>query len=275
MNEPILLDQRNSVNLAFSKQATHYDADDQSNFILTDLRQQVYEHVQKFIKPQSRILELNAGTGIDASHFVELGHRVHATDLSEGMIKQIQQKIEENRWKEKLTCQMLSYDQLNLVHGKFDYVFSNFGGLNCIQDLGLVTRSLPELLNKGAYVTWVVMPPVCPWELAGVFKGRFSKSFRRYNSNGVTSHLEGHYFKTYYHSLNAIRKIFGPSFQFIKSEALAVISPPPHRGDLPVKHGQLYRLLRSLDQTVRHIFPFNRWGDHIILTFRFSGETER
>jgi SAM-dependent methyltransferase len=271
MNEQVVPDQRDSVNKAFSKQALYYDANDQSNCVLTDLRQQVYEHVQKFIKPESHILELNAGTGIDALHFVELGHRVHATDLSEGMIKQIQKKIQENRWEEKLTYQKLSYDQLDLVSGKFDYVFSNFGGLNCIQDLGLVTRSLPGLLNKGAYLTWVVMPPVCPWELAGVFKGRISKSFRRCNSNGVTSHLEGHYFKTYYHSLNAIRKTLEPSFQFIKSEALAVISPPPHRGDIPEKHGQLYRVLRRLDQTVRHIFPFNRWGDHVILTFRFSG----
>lgn len=271
MDEQSVLVQRDSVNRAFSKQARHYDVDDQSNYILTDLRQQVYGHVQKFIKHESRILELNAGTGIDASHFVELGHRVHATDLSEGMIKQIQQKIQERGWEEKFTCQMLSYDQLDLVNGKFDYVFSNFGGLNCIQDLALVTRSLPALLNKGAYLTWVVMPPVCPWELAGVFKGRISRSLRRFNRNGVISHLEGHYFKTYYHSLNAIKKTFGPSFQFIKSEALAAISPPPHRGDIPVKHEQLYKVLRRLDQTVRHIFPFNRWGDHIILTFRFSG----
>lgn len=268
MNEQIVPDQRTSVNLAFSKQASHYDADDQSNFILTDLRQQVYEHVQKFLKPESRILELNAGTGIDALHFINLGHRVHATDLSDGMIKQIEQKIQRINSPEKLTCQKLSYDQLNLVNGKFDYVFSNFGGLNCIRDLSRVTRNLPSLLDKGAYVTWVVMPPVCLWEIAGIYKGRIARSFRRFKRDGVMSHLEGHYFKTYYHSLNAIRNAFGTSFQFIESEALAGISPPPHRADFPVKHKQFYQILRRLDRAVRHTFPFNRWADHIIVTFK-------
>src|SRR3954463_5975746 len=59
-----------SVQKAFSKQASHYDEDDFSNRILLDWRDKVYAHVNPFLKPCSSILELNAGTGIDALHFV-------------------------------------------------------------------------------------------------------------------------------------------------------------------------------------------------------------
>ena len=58
------------------------------------MREQVYAHVNNYLKPGSSILELNAGTGIDAVHFASLGHRVHATDLSSGMIKQIRDKMQ-------------------------------------------------------------------------------------------------------------------------------------------------------------------------------------
>jgi ubiquinone/menaquinone biosynthesis C-methylase UbiE len=137
-----------AVNRAFTKQSFHYDHDDRTNIVLKDMRAQVYEHVDRFIKPNSFILELNAGTGIDAMRFVNAGHRVHATDLSTGMVRQMEMKIQQAGIESKLTCQQVSFNQLDKVVTKeFDYVFSNFGGLNCIQDLSDVTRHLPEILK--------------------------------------------------------------------------------------------------------------------------------
>jgi ubiquinone/menaquinone biosynthesis C-methylase UbiE len=265
-----MVNQFKAVNRAFSKQSLHYDQEDKNNRVLQDMRQQVYNHVSKFLKPNSTILELNAGTGIDAHHFTSLGHSVHATDLSDGMIEQIQEKIKRHNLHGKLSCQQLSYDQLDQVTGKkFDFVFSNFGGLNCIQDLTVVTKSLPALLSPGAYVTWVIMPPVCPWELLGLIKGHGKKAFRRFHKNGVHSHLEGEFFLTYYHSLANIQAAFKDSFTFIECEGLAALSPQPHRGDFPVRHPSLYNNLRKLDAAVTSYFPFNRWADHIIVTFQY------
>ncbi|HEY8933562.1 MAG TPA: class I SAM-dependent methyltransferase, partial [Cyclobacteriaceae bacterium] len=199
-----------SVNRAFSKQSTNYDVDDAQNKVLQDLRLQVYDHVNRWIKPNSTILELNAGTGIDAYHFVQQGHTVHATDLSDGMIAQINAKIQKYNLHNQLSCQQVSYDNLDKVTDKkFDYVFSNFGGLNCIQNLSEVTKNLPSLLNNGAYVTFVIMPPVCLWELLWFFKGHGKAAFRRFHKDGVMAHLEGEYFRTYYHSLRQIKEAFG------------------------------------------------------------------
>ncbi|RAW02745.1 class I SAM-dependent methyltransferase [Pseudochryseolinea flava] len=257
-----------AVNKAFSKQSGTFDADDRANIILTDMREQVYAHVNTFIKPKSVVLELNAGTGIDALHFASQGHSVHATDLSDGMIEQLNEKIKKHS-SLSISSQQLSYDSLDVLHKKkFDYVFSNFGGLNCIDDLRKVTKHLPGLLHAGAYVTWVIMPPVCPWELAGIFKGRFRGALRRFHRDGVMAHLEGEYFKTYYFSLQQIKEAFGNDFVFIKSEGLGAIIPQPHRPDFPVKHPSLYKVLRAVDKGVRNNMPFNRWADHIIVTFQ-------
>lgn len=270
-NAPIS-DYRIPINRAFSKQSAHYDATDNANPILTDLREQVYDHVASFMNPGSRILELNAGTGIDALYFAERGHSVLATDISDGMIAQLEKKISDNDLEGRLSCRQLAYDHLVALEGeKFDYVFSNFGGLNCIEDLSQVSRQLPGLLMPGAYVTWVIMPPVCPWELAGVLKGHGTKAFRRLRSQGTISHLEGEYFMTYYHTASKVRDALGSHFRLVKREGLAAISPPPHHGDLPKKMKRLYSFLRSVDRLVRHTFPFNRWADHIVLTFRYVG----
>jgi ubiquinone/menaquinone biosynthesis C-methylase UbiE len=266
-----IVTQGNSVNRAFSKQSLAYDSDDKINQVLQDMRQQVYRHVSSFMKASCEVLELNSGTGIDALHFVQEGHRVHATDLSDGMIAQIQKKILHHGLQDHLTCQQLSYDQLQRLTGKkFDYIFSNFGGLNCIDDLSKVTMNLPAILNPGSYITWVIMPPICLWELFWVFKGHGRKAFRRLHKNGVMAHLEGEYFKTYYHSLPKIKEAFGCQFKFIKSEGLCALSPPPASRDFPLNHPQLYHSLRKIDSLVRMNFPFNRWADHIIVTFQFN-----
>jgi len=245
---------------AFSAQSSHYDHDDKINQVITDLRKQVYDHVARFIHPNSSVLELNAGTGIDATHFVAQGHTVLATDLSDGMIREMTKKLNE-----RLRVRQLSYDKLDMLDGeKFNYVFSNFGGLNCIDDLGKVTTHIPGVLNPGGYVTWVIMPRVCLWEFASILKGNL-RAFRRLKRDGVMAHIDGQYFRTWYHSLTDIRKAFGDNFEFIESEGLAATSPPPYKTDATG-----YKFLRKLDKVLNRTFPFNRWADHIIVTFRLK-----
>lgn len=262
------LEQKQRVNAAFSKQALHYDEDDFHNLILQDLRLQVYSQVGRFLQPKSSILELNSGTGIDAMYFASRGHSVHATDLSEGMIEQIKKKIEGNGVGGQVTVQQLSYDQLDKIENrKFDFVFSNFGGLNCCRDLSRVTKNLPRLLKPRGVVCWVIMPSVCLWEMATIIKGN-RNAFRRLNKNGVEAQIDGEKFGTWYHSLNAIKKSFGQEFEFLNSVGLAAISPPPHATKFVTSHPTLHRILGRVDKIFRNHFPFNQWADHIIVTFR-------
>lgn len=254
---------------AFSKQSTRYDEDDRANLVIQDMRKQVYKHVDRFLKPDSLILELNAGTGIDALRFVRHGHRVHAIDVAAGMVAQIQKKRQQENISSQLTCQQLSYEFIDQTRtdNKFDFVFSNFGGLNCTPDLSVVVSKLKHLLNPGAFVTWVIMPKISPWEIASILHANRS-AFRRFKNNGAIAHVEGEYFPTWYHSLSSLKRSLKPGFRLITSESLGLISPPPHRNDLALRHPALYHWLRRTDARLRNMFPFCRWGDHYIATFQ-------
>lgn len=255
-----------AVNKAFSRQSAHYDHDDLNNLVLQDLRKQIYKHVDAFLQPRSRILELNAGTGIDAVRFVRAGHRVHATDLSDGMVAQLNKK-KVQAGMENLTVQQLSYHQLDSVNEKnFDLVFSNFGGLNCTDDLPSIGRQLPSLLKPGGYVTWVVMPVVSAWEIGSVVKGNL-RAFRRWKSAGTIARLEGEEFRTWYHPLSAVRRALD-RFELLKVEGIASLSPPPYKTEFPQRYPRVYKLLRMADSVAGKHFPFNRWADHIIATFK-------
>jgi ubiquinone/menaquinone biosynthesis C-methylase UbiE len=250
---------------AFSLQSARYDQDDLTNPVLQAWRQRVYRHVEGLIGPGSSILELNAGTGIDALYFASRGYRVHATDASEGMIAQLERKLE--RTQGRVTAQKVGYEDLDLVEGTFDCIFSNFGGLNCIQNLNRVTRHLPRLMNPGGVVVWVIMPPVCPWEWAWVLKGS-RKAFRRLSSGGTVALVEGEPFISYYHSLKAVAAALGPGFTYLSSEGLGAVSPPPAAYRFIRRFPRLASRLESLDQKIGRHFPFNRWADHLVLTFR-------
>ncbi|HSZ71671.1 MAG TPA: class I SAM-dependent methyltransferase [Cytophagaceae bacterium] len=260
----------NSINKAFSNQSADYDEEDKKNPVLHWMRTFVYKHLSEYLQPNSNILELNAGTGIDAFYFASQGHRVHATDLSDGMVQKIQEKIQRHDLDQRLTGQQCSYTALqNIDADAFDLVFSNFGGLNCIPDLKAVTQHLPRLLKTGGYITWVIMPPVCPWELGLLLKGNFKKALRRLSKNGSLAHLEGEYFQTYYFTPADVMRALGKDFKKVSLRGLASFSPPPHKIDFPSKHPGLYKQLTKADEYLSLNYPFNSWADHFILTAQY------
>lgn len=215
------------------------------------------------------MLELNAGTGLDAVYFAQKGIYIHATDLSEGMIKQLKKKQADLHLNSLLTIQQCSFTQLNEIEGKtFDHIFSNFGGLNCISDLRMVTQHFDGLLNKNGMVTLVIMPRFCPWEIVSVLKGNLKTAFRRFKKNGTPAHIEGEYFDTWYFNKKDIVKAFNNSYELISIKGLASLSPPPDRVSWVRKHALLYKLLIKSDEKLMDYFPFNRCADHLIITMK-------
>lgn len=267
-NSFMLRDNPDAVNRAFSKQAPHFDEDDVQNMILQDLRAQIYRHVDAFLGPASRILELNAGTGIDAVRFVKAGHFVHATDLSDGMIAALEKK-KTLPGMDRLTVQQLAFEDIDQVRGRdYDLVFSNFGGLNCAKDLAVIGGKLQPLLKPGGFVTWIIMPVVSPWEVATVLRGN-RNAFRRWHQGGTTAQLEGEKFPAWYHTVASIKRSLA-NFRIVRSEGLASLSPPPYKTQFACQYPRVYKVLRRLDVALGTSFPFNRWADHVIVTLQLK-----
>lgn len=257
---------------AFSRKALEYDVFGRDHPNLTRMRERVYAHLDAPLPPGARILELNAGTGTDALRLARRGYHVHATDLAPGMVAAIEQKARTVGLDDRLTVQRCSFTQLEQVtHGPFDAVFSNFGGLNCVEDLRLVTRPLGKLLVRGGVVTWVIMPPICPWEWLQVLHGDRHTAFRRLRRGGVLAHVSGISFRTYYFTPHRVIEAFGRAYQVLRLEGLSVFAPPADRKEFARKHPGWYRALVRIDDWLASLPPFRSWGDFFILSLRYLG----
>src|SRR5574341_2433732 len=256
------------VAAAFSRKAAIYDEFGREHPNLERMRRKFYAHVGRTIPTGCHLLELNAGTGLDALALVERGYRVHATDIAPGMLAEIQRKIERYSLHDRLTAQACSFTELDRVEGgPFDGVISNSGGLNCVDDLTLVTRHLPRLLKPGGVAVWTIMPPVCPWELARTFKD--GKTATRRPRGQVTAHVEGADFLTTYYTPYQVRRALGADFSRLRLEGLSVVTPPADNGTFAICHPALYGVLARMDDASSGLPPFKSWGDFFILSMRY------
>lgn len=254
---------------AFSRTAEKYDAFAEDHPNQTRMRSKVYSHVQRYLPAGSRILELNAGTGIDAVELARRGYRVHATDIAQGMLDRLDDKITQSGLKEKITIQQCSFTELNKIQGApFDAVFSDLGGLNCIPDLAPVIAQLPHVLRPHGLVTWVLMPPVCLWEMAEIFRGHPRLAFRRFARNGTRAHLEGLYFTVYYFTPKQVLKWFGDEYDCLGIQGLSVITPTAESKNFAKRYTRLYQTLCWLDDRLASLPPWRGWGDFFIITMR-------
>lgn len=261
---------------AFSRTAEKYDsfADDHPH--LTRMREKVYDHISRHVPHGARILELNAGTGTDAVALAQRGYHVHATDIAPGMLTRLQEKVTRLELEKQITFQQCSFTNLCDVQGApFDAVFSDLGGLNCIPDLTPVIEQLPHVLKPGGLVTWVLMPPVCLWEMAEVFRGNFRLAFRRLSKNGARSHLEGLYFDIYYFTPRKVLEWFGADNSLVALDGLSVITPTAESKNLAKQAPRLYRALSWFDDRLSSLRPWREWGDFYILSVRRNETGDR
>jgi SAM-dependent methyltransferase len=272
------------VAAAFSRKAGVYDAFGRDHANLQRMREKVYAQVMRWTLPGSHILELNAGTGLDAVALVERGYRVHATDIAPGMVAQMEHKRAQMEHKRaemerkqavlelngRFTPQLCSFTELDKVEaGPFDAVFSNFGGLNCVADLTAVTHHLPQLLKPGGVLIWVIMPPVCPWELALLPKD-WRVATRRLRRVGVVANVEGVPFQTFYFTPGQVQKALGPAFRTLALHGLSIVTPTADNDRFARRHPRLFRWLVRLDDWLSERPLFNRMGDFFVLTARFE-----
>jgi ubiquinone/menaquinone biosynthesis C-methylase UbiE len=256
---------------AFSRTAEKYDSFAVDHPHLTRMRSKVYDHLGRLLPAGAHILELNAGTGTDAVALAQRGYHVHATDIAPGMLQRLHDKVDQLSLAEQVTVQQCSFTELAQVQGTpFDAVFSNLGGLNCVPDLSAVIHDLPKVLRPGGVVTWVLMPHICLWEMAEIFRGNVRLAFRRFSHQGTRSHVEGLYFNVYYFSPRQVLAWFGQDYERLALEGLSVITPTAESKNLAIRFPRLYRALSWLDDRLSTQPPWQGWGDFFILSLRYN-----
>lgn len=257
------------VSEAFDKQSILFDELYSHDAIIQYKRERVRTHVDKLLKPGSSILELNAGTGEDAIYFALQGHHVHATDISAGMQQTLVNKINYAGLGNNVSSELCSFTALNDLQNKgpYDFIFSNFAGLNCTDDLEKVLRSFPPLLKPGALVTLVLLPKFCLWETLLMFKGKFKTAFRRFFRNrGSRSRVEGVYFTCWYYNPSYITNALKNTFDVVSIEGLCTIVPPSYMQGFAEKHARIYQYLKRKENKLKGAWPWKYIGDYYIIS---------
>ncbi|MDE3112832.1 MAG: methyltransferase domain-containing protein [Chloroflexota bacterium] len=264
------MDERAIVAEAFSRTAERYDRFAEDHPHQSRMRAKVYAHLGRHVAAGARILELAAGTGTDAVELARRGYRVHATDIAPGMLARLRGKLGADAG-ERVSLQQCSFTELDRVAGApYDAVFSDLGGLNCAPDLRAVVAQLPGVLAPGGTVTWVVMPPICLWELALLFLGQPRVALRRLRPGGTRAHLEGLHFTVRYHTPSAVVAMFGADYRVLEIEGLSVVTPTAESKRLATDHARFYRALAWIDDRLAHVPPWRGWGDFFIVSLRYE-----
>jgi len=256
---------------AFSKQSAIFDNIYSSNVIIQYKRQRVRDHLQQFLRPGSKILELNAGTGEDAVWFAQQGHTVHATDISKGMQEKLAEKVRQNQNETQITQELCSFTELQLLNNKgpYDLVFSNFAGLNCTGELDKVLNSFSPLLKPNGLVTLVILPRFCLWESLLFFKGKFKTASRRlFSKKGVKARIEGEYFTCWYYDPSYVIKNMKSSYEVLSVEGLCTLVPPSYLENFPTKRPSLFNWLRQKESKWKNKWPWQSIGDYYIISLR-------
>ncbi|HEX6846309.1 MAG TPA: class I SAM-dependent methyltransferase [Chitinophagaceae bacterium] len=256
---------------AFTKQSSLFDDIYSSNIIIQYKRQRVRDHLQQFLKPNSKILELNAGTGDDAIWLAEQGHIVHATDISRGMQEKLIQKVREKEFGAQITNELCSFTELYKLgnKGPYDLIFSNFAGLNCTGELNKVLHSFSSLLKPHGVVTLVILPEFCLWENLLFFKGNFKTAFRRFfSSKGVKAHIEGEYFTCWYYNPSYVIREMKERYEILSVEGLCTLVPPSYLENFPVKRPSLFNWLKRKENKWKTKWPWKNIGDYYIISLQ-------
>jgi ubiquinone/menaquinone biosynthesis C-methylase UbiE len=257
---------------AFSRQSEMFDKLYAANTIIQYKRQRVRNLVLKYLPEGSSILELNSGTGEDAVFFAQQGsYHVHATDISVGMQDVLKQKIINYGLQKNISTELCSFTQLHLLKNKgpYDLIFSNFGGLNCTNELEKVLNSFENLLNPNGIIILVIISKFCLWESLLLFKGKFKTATRRwFSSNGTKAHIIGQYFRCWYYTPFYITRQLKKTFSVLSVEGLCSLVPPSYIENFAQEYPVSFRILKEWENRLKGKWPWKYIGDYFIISIK-------
>src|SRR5438045_2397977 len=129
---------------AFDTLAADYDASFTHTRLGAALRALVWRRLPRVFRGCARLLELGCGTGEDAIELARRGHHVTALDASAEMIGVARAKADGAGCGDRIEFHVLPAEALGALpmSSRFDGVFSNFGVLNCVGDVGALGATL-------------------------------------------------------------------------------------------------------------------------------------
>lgn len=236
-------------------------------------RAQVWRVLEQVFSSGRRVLEINCGTGEDALFLSRQGISVLACDSSPKMISVAKSRKAAEAPNASLEFHLLPTEQLGqLWSEQFDGAFSNFGGLNCVEDLGGVAAELAKLLQPEAPLILCLANRSCAWEMIWYgLHGNWKKAFRRLRRNGVEAWLGSARVHVWYPRVRELGRTFSPWFRLKSYRGIGVCAPPSYLEHWVRRHTSFLHTCEKLDGAISQWPVFRSIGDHVLLHFERDG----
>lgn len=257
---------------AFDSVAAEYDAVFTDSRIGRAQRSAVWADLAKVFRPGDRILEIGCGTGVDACFLAERGVSVVACDSSREMIRLARARATSHLSRVRNSSVSFHYcaaEQLAqfAAYGPFDGAFSNFGGLNCVSDIGDIIRTLSLLLRPSARVLFCLMGPCCGWEfLWFAAHGDLTRATRRFHRDGTIAKIGDQRIRVRYPTLWTLCRAFAPEFRLRAVKGIGLFVPPTSLAACVNRFPRALEAAAALDRTLGRCPGIRMLADHILLT---------
>jgi len=254
----------------FDAVAARYDETFTNSQIGQAQRKAVWNELLQAFRPGDNVLEIGCGTGVDACCLAENGVRVVACDVSAEMVKLATRKINERGLEEYVKTVVLRAEDISALSTQlFDGAFSNFGALNCIENLPEFAHDLARLLKPGARVLLCWMGRYCLWEMIWYLAhGNRQKAFRRLRRNRITASIGGGAFvRVHYPSVRSLRRAVAPEFNMKSIKGIGLTVPPSYLEPWAADHPRLMGLGELADTWMGGCPGTRVLADHILVGF--------
>ncbi|VXC18903.1 Methylase [Flavobacterium sp. 9AF] len=250
---------------SFDIAAATYDQSFTHTLIGKLQRKAVYKSMSSHLLSVKNIFEINCGTGEDALWFASQNLEVLATDVSEKMIAIGKAK---NQY-QNLTFSTLDITNLSSFHQekKYDLLFSNFGGLNCLspEELSLFFETAPIFFKEKGKMALVLMPKNTIWEqFYFLIKGKWSNAFRR-KKKIAFANVDGEKVPTYYYNPKEIVHLTRGSFDCIEYKPIGLFIPPSYLEPFFKNKKRFLQFLNLLEMQIRNFSFLSKYADHYII----------
>jgi SAM-dependent methyltransferase len=257
---------------AFDSVAADYDGPRGNNALIQDMRREMWRWLDNTFAPQSRLIDLGCGTGLDAVRMAGLGHHVTATDWSPQMLARTAARARGESVAARVLPLAIGAHELERLEGRsaFEGAYSNLGALNCVPDLAQVSNACARLLKAQGALVFTIIGRVCPWELAHYARRRRWARLRiRYARQVVPVGMNGHTIWTRYYTPREFYRPFERDFHLEHYRGLCLFAPPPYlTGVRDAWSGRGYDWLWRADWRAAGWPMLRSMGDHFLMVMR-------
>jgi ubiquinone/menaquinone biosynthesis C-methylase UbiE len=262
---------------AFDDSAVDYD----ENFTNTSIGRLQRNRVWRYLETTfshtfpKNMLELNCGTGEDAIFFAKHFSKVLATDVSEQMLFETNRKVEREALHHMVQTKQLDITELpaHLPAQQYDLIFSNFGGLNCIDrdQMQKLFDEASRLLMPDGRIIMVIMPRFCAWETVYFSsKLNFKKAFRRRSREPLKADLGKNFVNTWYHSPGHIKRIAAKHYNILNVQPVGIALPPSYLQKTFLTKRRILNKLDVLENYLSRFSFFAGLADHYLIDLKLK-----